>query len=270
MKKIALLIAIVLFASSTAALQARPGGGGGGGGGMRGGGGGGGRGFSMPNDVPSQRPQQRPQQPQQRPQQPQQRPQQPQQRPNNGNNNNGNRPNNGNNNNGNRPNNGNNNNNGNHNNNNNSNHTNTNINNNTVNVNKNYNGYNGYGYRGAVVVNPIYRGPAWGWNHGAVWAPYPNYWGGGFWGAFAVGATTAAVMGSIAYQNQTYTSYQVQQSSPGATLLSNYGLQQVQCGPPGLVVIYGPNNGIICANPNGRVAAGNYAVNENNLTLQSQ
>jgi hypothetical protein len=37
-----------------------------------------------------------------------------------------------------------------------------------------------------------------------------------------------------------------------------------------LVVIYGPNNGVICANPNGRVAAGNYAVNENNLTLQSQ
>jgi hypothetical protein len=287
MKKVALLIAILLFASSTAALQARPGGGGGGGG-MRGGGGGGGRGFSMPNDVPSQRPQQRPQQPQQRPQQPQQRPQQPQQRPNNGNNNNGNRPNNGNNSNGNRPNNGNNNNgnrpnngnnngnnnnNGNHNNNNNTNinnNHNTNINNNNVNVNRNYNGYNGYGYHGTVVVNPIYRGPAWGWNNGAVWTPYPSYWGGGFWGAFAVGATTAAVMGSIAYQNQTYTSYQVQQSSPGATLLSNYGLQQVQCGPPGLVVIYGPNNGIICANPNGRVAAGNYAVNENNLTLQSQ
>ena len=286
MKKLALLIAIALFASSTGALQARPGGGGGGGG-MRGGGGGGGRpaasspgrGFSMPNDVPSQRPQQRPQQPQQRPQQPQQRPNNGNNnngnRPNNGNNNNGNRPNNGNNNNGNRPNNGNNNN-GNNNNNgsnnniNNGNRNNTNISGNTVNVNKNYNGYNGYGYHGAVVVNPIYRGPAWGWNRGVVWTPYPNYWGGGFWGAFAVGATTAAVMGSIAYQNQTYTSYQVQQSSPGATLLSNYGLQQVQCGPLGLVVIYGPNNGLICANPNGRVASGNYAVNENNLTLQSQ
>jgi hypothetical protein len=286
MKKIAVLIAIVLFASSTGALQARPGGGGGG---MRGGGGGGGRpapsnagrGFSMPNDVPSQRPQQRPQQPQQRPQQPQQR-------PNNGNNYNGNRPNNGTANNGNRPNNGNNNNgnryngnngngnngnkinNGSNNNINNGNRNNTNISGNTVNVNKNYNGYNGYGYHGTVVVNPVYRGPAWGWNHGAVWTPYPSYWGGGFWGAFAVGATTAALMGSVVYQNQTYTSYQVQQSSPGATLLSNYGLQQVQCGPPGLVVIYGPNNGIICANPNGRVAAGNYAVNENNLTLQSQ
>lgn len=152
---------------------------------------------------------------------------------------------------------------------------NANVNHNTnVNVNRNYtynrNGYNGYGWHGAVVVNPVYRGPAWGWNHGVVWAPNYGYWGGGFWGAFAVGAASAAVMGSIVYNNQQYTSYQVSSSSPGATLLSNYGLQQVPCGPPGLVVIYGPNNGIICANPNGRVAAGTYAVNENNLTLQSQ
>jgi hypothetical protein len=77
-------------------------------------------------------------------------------------------------------------------------------------------------------------------------------------------------MGAIVSSNQTYTSYQVNTESPGATLLSNYGLQQVPCGPPGLVVVYGPNNGVICANPNARVAAGNYAVNENNLTLQSQ
>jgi hypothetical protein len=134
----------------------------------------------------------------------------------------------------------------------------------------NNNGRNGYYYSGAVVVNPIYRGPAWGWNHGAVWAPYPSYWGGGFWGAFAVGAATAAVMGSIYYNNQTYTSYQISSGSPGATLLSNYGLQQVPCGPPNLVVIYGPNLGVICANPNGRVAAGSYAVNTDTLTLQSQ
>ena len=51
--------------------------------------------------------------------------------------------------------------------------------------------------------------------------------------------------------------------SPGATLLSNYGLRQVPCGPSGLVVIYGPNLGIICAYPNGLVAAGNYAVRLN-------
>ncbi|MGB8966537.1 MAG: hypothetical protein WCB99_12925, partial [Candidatus Cybelea sp.] len=145
---------------------------------------------------------------------------------------------------------------------------------NNVNVNRSYtynrNGYNGYGWHGAVVVNPIYRGPAWGWNRGVVWAPNYGYWGGGFWGAFAVGAASAAVMGSIYYNNQRYTSYQVNSGSPGSTLLSNYGLQQVPCGPPGLVVIYGPSNGVICANPNGRVAAGTYAVNENNLTLQSQ
>jgi hypothetical protein len=35
-------------------------------------------------------------------------------------------------------------------------------------------------------------------------------------------------------------------------------------------VIYGPNFGVICADPNGRVAPGSYAVNVNNLTLQSQ
>jgi hypothetical protein len=133
----------------------------------------------------------------------------------------------------------------------------------------NNNGRNGYYYNGRVVVNPVYY-PAWGWNRGAVWAPYPSYWGGGFWGPFAVGAATAAVMGSIYYNNQTYTSYQIASGSPGATLLTNYGLQQVPCGPPNLVVIYGPNFGVICANPNGRVAAGSYAVNTDNLTLQSQ
>jgi hypothetical protein len=133
----------------------------------------------------------------------------------------------------------------------------------------NSNGRNGYYYTGRVVVNPVHY-PAWGWNRGVVWAPVGVYWGGGFWGAFAVGAATAAVMGSIYYNNQTYTSYHVSAGSPGATLLSNYGLQQTPCGPPGLVVIYGPNFGIICANPNARVAAGNYAVNADNLTIQSQ
>ncbi len=134
----------------------------------------------------------------------------------------------------------------------------------------NTSGTNGYYYNGRVVVNPVYVGPAWGWNHGAVWAPYGAYWGGGFWGPFAVGAASAALMGSIVYANQTYTSYGVSSGSPGATLLSNYGLQQVPCGPSGLVVIYGPNFGVICANPNARVAAGSYAVNTNTLSLQSQ
>jgi hypothetical protein len=133
----------------------------------------------------------------------------------------------------------------------------------------NTNGTNGYYYHGRVIVNPVYY-PAWGWNRGVVWAPYGAYWGGGFWGPFAAGAATAALMGSVIYANQTYQSYTVHTGSPGATLLSNYGLRQVQCGPPGLVVIYGPNFGVICAYPNGRVAAGSYAVNTNTLTLQSQ
>jgi hypothetical protein len=97
-----------------------------------------------------------------------------------------------------------------------------------------------------------------------------SYWGGGFWGPFAVGAATAAVMGQVIHANQTYTSDHVSTGSPGAPFLSNYGLQQVPCGPSGLVVIYGPNFGVICANPNGLVAAGNYAVNVDNLTIQSQ
>ena len=145
---------------------------------------------------------------------------------------------------------------------------NTNVNN--TNVNRNVN-VNAYGYRGPVVANPVYRGPAWGWNHGVAWSPAPAYWGGGFWGAFAVGAASAIVMGSIvnAANHQTYQSYQVNPGSPGAQLLSNYHLQQVQCGPPNLVVIYGPNNGVICANPNDLVAPGNYAVNADTLTLQS-
>ena len=134
----------------------------------------------------------------------------------------------------------------------------------------NSNGTNGYYYNGHVVTNPVYVGPAWGWNRGVVWAPYGAYWGGGFWGPFAAGAATAALMGSVVYANQTYTSYAISSGSPGATLLSNYGLRQVPCGPPGLVVIYGPSFGVICADPNGRVAAGSYAVNTDTLTLQSQ
>jgi hypothetical protein len=305
MKSLSIILAVTLaIATPTAALALRPGGGGGGrpggGGGhapaaARPGGGrttaptqsmrgsqptkgtGGGRGFNMGNDVPSTRPA--------------------------GGNanrntaNNGNRPNgntNGNKNNnanGNKNNNanGNKNNNNNNNNNNgnkyNNNHPNnsTNVNNahnngNTYNVNRTVNangngyhgGYNSYGYRGAVVVNPVYHGAAWGWNRGVAWAPYPSYWGGGFWGSFAAGAATAAVMGSIVRSNQTYTSYQVAPSSPGSTLLSNYGLQQTQCGSGNLVVIYGPNNGVICAYPNDKVAAGSYAVNADTLTLQSQ
>ena len=121
-----------------------------------------------------------------------------------------------------------------------------------------------------VIRNPVYvNNSAWGWNRGVAWAPAPYYWGGGFWGAMAIGVTSAAVYGSIVANNQTYASYQVQPSSPGATFLSNYQLTQVQCGPPGLVVVYGPNNSVICANPNNLVAAGTYQLNTETLSLTS-
>ena len=127
-----------------------------------------------------------------------------------------------------------------------------------------------------VVNNPVYYGGgAYGWNHGVAWAPAYGYYGGGFWGAMAIGVTSAAVSAAVygsivSSNNQTYTSYQVQPSSPGSTLLSNYQLQQVQCGPPGLVVIYGPDNSVICANPNNLVAAGNYDLNTETLSLTNQ
>ena len=142
---------------------------------------------------------------------------------------------------------------------------NRNVNVNNVNVNR----------AGVVVANPAYRGPAWGWNHGAVWAPAPAYWGGGFWGAWAIGVSSvvvgAAVYGSVVNaSNQTITSYQVQQSSPGANLLQNYQLTQAQCGPSNLVVMYGPNNSVICAYPNNTVSAGNYTIDASTLSLVSQ
>lgn len=129
---------------------------------------------------------------------------------------------------------------------------------------------NGNVYHGATVANPYYHG-VWGWNGGVAWYPAPYYWGGGFWGAFAIGATSAAIYGSIAAANNvTYTSYQVEPQSPGAKLLSSYQLTQTECGPPNLVVIYGPNNGVICAYPNNLVSAGNYSVNSQTLTIVSE
>lgn len=131
---------------------------------------------------------------------------------------------------------------------------------------------NGYVYHGATVTNPVYHGySAWGWNGGVAWYAAPSYWGGGFWGAFAIGATSAAAYGAVvAANNVTYDSYQVAADSPGAKLLSSYNLTQTPCGPPNLVVIYGPNNSAICAQPNDLVAAGNYSVNSQTLTLVSE
>ena len=129
---------------------------------------------------------------------------------------------------------------------------------------------NGYVYHGATVTNPVYHG-VWGWNGGYAWYAAPNYWGGGFWGAFAIGATSAAVYGSIvAANNVTYNSYQVASESPGAKLLASYHLTQTQCGTPNLVVIYGPNNSVICAYPDDLVSAGNYSVDPQTLTITSE
>jgi hypothetical protein len=130
---------------------------------------------------------------------------------------------------------------------------------------------NGYVYHGATVANPVYGGSTWGWNGGYAWYPAPYYYGGGFWGAFAVGVTSAAVYGSIvAANNVPITSYEVEPESPGAKLLASYQLTQTPCGPPNLVVIYGPNSSVICARPNGLVAAGNYSVDSKSLTIVSE
>jgi hypothetical protein len=53
-------------------------------------------------------------------------------------------------------------------------------------------------------------------------------------------------------------------------LLQNYQLQQVPCGPPDLVVIYGPDNSVICAAPNTIVAPGYYNLDPTTLTIVSQ
>jgi hypothetical protein len=121
------------------------------------------------------------------------------------------------------------------------------------------------------VRNPVYGGGAvWGWNRGVAWYPAPAYWGGGFWGAMAIGVTSAAVFGAIVANNTRYTSYQIMPSSPGATLLNNYHLTQTPCGPPNLVVIFGPNNSVICAYPNDIVAPGSYNLDTSTLSLVSQ
>lgn len=125
-------------------------------------------------------------------------------------------------------------------------------------------------FHGPVVRYPHYNPQPWTWNHGVAWAPAPIYWGGGFWGPWAIAdLSVGALFGSITYDQIYYPSYQVEPNSPGAQLLSAYGLQQTPCGPPGLVVIWGPDNSLICAYPNTVVAPGNYEVDPTTLTLIS-
>jgi hypothetical protein len=127
------------------------------------------------------------------------------------------------------------------------------------------------GWRGPVIRNPRGWG-GWGWNRGVPWYPAPIYWGGGFWGPWALGVSTGLVLfGSVLDEgNQlAYPSYQIEGGSPGAQLLADYGLQQTDCGPPNLVVIWGPDNGVVCAYPSTLVAPGTYEVDPTTLTLQS-
>jgi hypothetical protein len=127
------------------------------------------------------------------------------------------------------------------------------------------------GWHGPPIPNP-HHWNHWGWNHGVIWYPAPLYWGWGFWGPWAIGASTGVVLygAFVDYSNQViYPSYEIEASSPGAQLLQNYNLQQTPCGPPNLVVIWGPGNSVICAYPNDLVAAGNYQLDPATLTLQS-
>lgn len=127
------------------------------------------------------------------------------------------------------------------------------------------------GFHGSPVRNPHGNGGAWGWNRGVAWTPAPIYWGGGFWGPWAFADTAAILFGSIVdANNDVYESYQVEPNSAGAQLLADYGLQQTPCGPPDLVVIWGPDNSVICAYPNAMVAPGNYQLDPSTLTLVSQ
>jgi hypothetical protein len=119
------------------------------------------------------------------------------------------------------------------------------------------------------IGNPSFHGNAWGWNRGVAWNPAPAYWGGGFWGALAF-SSAAAAFGDLSLSGQNYDSYEVYPDSPGATLLDNYQLIQTPCGPPGLVVIWGPDSSVICAYPNATVGAGEYDIDPSTLTLVSE
>lgn len=112
---------------------------------------------------------------------------------------------------------------------------------------------NVYAYNSGRDVRP------WQWNHGAAWYARPNYWGGGFWGAIAIGLSF----------NESPGYYVVQPSSPGAQLLAQYNLTQTTCDQPNLVDIYGPDGSEICAYPNDMVSPGAYNVDYATLTLTS-
>lgn len=120
----------------------------------------------------------------------------------------------------------------------------------------------------APIVPP---GPAWGWNGGVIWYPAYGYWGGGFWGPWGYGYY-GPYYGTYVYSEtkEEVKSYEVAPDSAGAKVLQAYGLAQTQCGPPeGLVIVLGPEESVICAQPNNTVTAGTYQLDTTNLTLVS-
>jgi len=116
------------------------------------------------------------------------------------------------------------------------------------------------------VVAPM---PPWGWNGGVIWYPAYGYWGGGFWGPWGYGYY-GPYYGEYTHTvtHEVVKSYEIAPDSPGAKMLANYGLTQTQCSNEGnLVVVFGPENSIICAQPNATVAAGQYELNTDDLTI---
>jgi hypothetical protein len=125
-------------------------------------------------------------------------------------------------------------------------------------------------FHGSPVRNPRAPHGNWGWNHGRPWQPANIYWGGGFWGPFALASIASfGLFGAIedSQDGYAYDSYRVEPDTPGADLLNDYGLEQVACGPPGLVDIWGPDGSIVCAQPNDSVAPGDYEVDPQTFTL---
>jgi len=125
-------------------------------------------------------------------------------------------------------------------------------------------------FHGQGIRDPRDRGGDWGWNHGRHWEPSGIYWGGGFWGAFGLADLGDDPEYGFIDDGQggiDYPSYQVEADTPGQQLLADYGLQQTQCGQPNLVVIWGPNNSVICALPTANLPPNNYQVDPATFTL---
>jgi hypothetical protein len=119
-----------------------------------------------------------------------------------------------------------------------------------------------------IINNNPQRLGEWGWNGGIPWYPARNYWGYGFWGPWGLSASNVGQFGSVARGGAIYPSRYASISSPGAQLLMDYELHQTQCGPPNLVIIWGPNNSVICAHASTLALPGNYRLDPATLTIK--